>query len=114
MYKYSERPKTLAERRFEDNVPEEVKGARLTEIINLQQKNSLEANQKQIGKIQKVLVENFSKRSDEHMAGRNDYNTTVIFPVGNFGKCDYVLVEIKTCTAATLQGEVVEILKPSK
>jgi len=114
MYKYSERPKTLAERRFEDNVPEELKGARLTEIINKQQVNSLEVNQKQIGQIHKVLVEGFSKRSQEHMAGRNDHNTTVIFPKGNFGKCDYVLVEIKTCTAATLQGEVVEILNSSK
>lgn len=114
MYKYSERPKTLAERRFEDNVPEEVKSSRLTEIINLQQENSLAANQKHIGKIQKVLVESFSKRSEEHMAGRNDHNTTVIFPKGNFGKCDYVMVEIKTCTAATLQGEVVEVLKPAK
>lgn len=114
MYKYSERPKTLAERRFEDNVPEEIKSSRLTEIINLQQENSLEVNERQIGQIHKVLVESFSKRSEEHMAGRNDHNTTVIFPKGNFGKCDYVLVEIKTCTAATLQGEVVEILKQAK
>lgn len=114
MYKYSERPKTLAERRFEDNVPEKVKGARLTEIINIQQENSLAANQKQIGQIHKVLVEGVSKRSDEDFAGRNDQNTTVIFPKGNFGKCEYVLVKIKTCTTATLQGEVVEVLKPSK
>jgi tRNA-2-methylthio-N6-dimethylallyladenosine synthase len=114
MYKYSERPKTLAERRFEDNVPEEVKGARLTEIINTQQENSLEVNQRQVGKIHKVLVEGVSKRSEDFFAGRNDHNTTVIFPKGNFGKCEYVLVEIKTCTAATLQGEVVEILKPAK
>lgn len=113
MYKYSERPKTLAERRYEDNVPDEVKGARLTEIINTQQANSLEVNQRQIGEIHKVLVEGYSKRSEDDMAGRNDHNTTVIFPKGNFGKCDYVLVEIKTCTAATLQGEVVEILKAS-
>ena len=114
MYKYSERPKTLAERRFEDNVPEKVKSARLTEIINIQQENSLAVNQKQIGQIHKVLVEGVSKRSDEDFAGRNDQNTTVIFPKGNFGKNEYVLVKIKTCTAATLQGEVVEVLKPSK
>jgi tRNA-2-methylthio-N6-dimethylallyladenosine synthase len=114
MYKYSERPKTLAERRFEDSVPEKVKSARLTEIINIQQANSLEVNKKSIGQIHKVLVEGVSKRSDEDFAGRNDQNTTVIFPKGNFGKNEYVLVKIKTCTAATLQGEVVEVLKPSK
>ncbi len=114
MYKYSERPKTLAERRFDDNVPEKIKGTRLTEIINIQQENSLVINQKQLGKIQKVLVEGVSKRSQEHMAGRNDHNTTVIFPKGDFDKCDYVMVEIKTCTAATLQGEVVDVLEPTK
>jgi tRNA-2-methylthio-N6-dimethylallyladenosine synthase len=114
MYKYSERPKTLAERRFDDNVPEKIKGTRLTEIINIQQENSLAINQKQLGKIQKVLVEGVSKRSQEHMAGRNDHNTTVIFPKGDFDKCDYVMVEIKTCTAATLQGEVVDVLEPTK
>jgi len=114
MYKYSERPKTLAERRFDDNVPEKIKGTRLTEIINIQQENSLSINQKQLGKIQKVLVEGGSKRSQEHMAGRNDHNTTVIFPKGDFDKCDYVMVEIKTCTAATLQGEVVDVLEPTK
>ncbi|MDA7579897.1 tRNA (N6-isopentenyl adenosine(37)-C2)-methylthiotransferase MiaB [Crocinitomicaceae bacterium] len=114
MYKYSERPKTLAERRFDDNVPEKIKGTRLTKIINIQQENSLAINQKQLGKIQKVLVEGVSKRSQEHMAGRNDHNTTVIFPKGDFDKCDYVMVEIKTCTAATLQGEVVDVLEPTK
>jgi tRNA-2-methylthio-N6-dimethylallyladenosine synthase len=114
MYKYSERPKTLAERRFDDTVPEKIKGTRLTEIINIQQENSLAINQKQLGKIQKVLVEGVSKRSQEHMAGRNDHNTTVIFPKGDFDKCDYVMVEIKTCTAATLQGEVVDVLEPTK
>lgn len=110
MYKYSERPKTLAERRFDDNVPEEVKGKRLIEIIDLQQKHSLEHHQTKIGQIHKVLVEGTSKRSDEDMVGRNSENVRVIFPKGNLKKCDYVLVEITGCTAATLQGKVVELV----
>ena len=113
MYKYSERPKTLAERRFEDNVPEDVKSARLTEVIDLQQKNSLEVNQRQIGRIHKVLIEGNSKKSEDFLAGRNDHNTKVVFPKGNLVKGQYVMVKINECTAATLMGEVVEIVKPS-
>lgn len=114
MYKYSERPKTLAERRFEDNVPEDVKGKRLIEIIDLQQEHSLEYHKSKIGQIQKVLVEGTSKRSEDDMAGRNSENIRVIFPKGNLKKCDYVMVEITNCTAATLQGKVVEVLPPAK
>ncbi len=114
MYKYSERPKTLAERRYEDNVPEKVKGSRLTEVINLQQANALVINKKKIGKTYKVLVEGTSKRSDDFMDGRNDHNTKVVFPKGDFGKSDYVMVKIIDCTTATLKGEVVEVCKPSK
>jgi len=114
MYKYSERPKTLAERRFEDNVPEDVKSKRLIEIIDLQQVHSLAHHQAQVGQIQKVLVEGTSKRSEDDMAGRNTQNVKVIFPKGNLKKCDYVMVEITNCTAATLQGKVVEVLSPSK
>lgn len=111
MYKYSERPKTLAERRFEDNVPEDVKSKRLTEIINLQQENSKRINQSTIGETHKVLVEGTSKRSEDFFAGRNDQNCKVVFPKGDFGKGDYVLVKINDATAATLLGDVVEILK---
>ena len=114
MYKYSERPKTLAERRFDDNVPEVIKSSRLTEIINVQRNNSLIKNKLQIGKTHKVLVEGTSKRSEDFMSGRNDHNNRVIFPKGEFGVCDYVLVKITDCTTATLLGEVVEILKPNK
>ena len=64
MFKYSERPKTLAERRFEDDVPEDVKTRRLTEIINKQMQHSLESHQKQVGETQKILVEGPSKRND--------------------------------------------------
>ena len=114
MYKYSERPKTLAERRFKDDVLEELKGRRLTEVINLQQANSLIINKSQIGKIHKVLVEGTSKRSKDFMNGRNDHNTKVVFPKGNFKKCDFVMVKINDCTTATLLGDVVEILKPAQ
>ncbi len=110
MYKYSERPKTLAERRFEDNVPEEVKGRRLTEIIQRQSEHSLLANQRFVGKTQKVLIEGVSKKSEEHLSGRNDQNTMVVFPKGDLQPGDYVMVRINECTAATLIGEVVEKL----
>lgn len=110
MYKYSERPKTLAERRYEDNIPEEVKSARLTEIIDLQLTQALASHQAQLGKTHKVLVEGFSKRSEDFMSGRNDYNSVTIFPRGNAKKGDYVLVKINECTSATLKGELVEIL----
>ncbi len=113
MYKYSERPKTLAERRFEDNVPEEIKGARLTEVIDLQLSHALAANQRQIGEIRKVLVEGPSKRSEDFFSGRNEHNTKTVFPKGNAKKGDYVMVKINECTSATLMGEIVEILPPT-
>jgi tRNA-2-methylthio-N6-dimethylallyladenosine synthase len=109
MFKYSERPKTLAERRFQDDVPEEIKGKRLTEIIDKQLIHSHESHKKQIGKIDKVLVEGASKRSEEFLCGRNGKNSMVVFPKGNFTKGDYVMVKITDCTSATLIGEVVEI-----
>jgi len=107
MYKYSERPKTLAERRFEDNVPEAVKSKRLEEIIAIQRENSLIWNQKQLGKIQKVLIEGVSKKSTEQLSGRNDGNAMVVFPKGNLKKGEYVMVKIVDCTSATLIGETV-------
>ena len=108
MFKYSERPKTLAERRFEDDVPDEVKSRRLTEIIDLQQEHSLLANQKQVGETQKVLIEGLSKRSDEHFCGRNGKNVMVVFPKKEgLNKGEYVQVKITDCTAATLLGELV-------
>jgi tRNA-2-methylthio-N6-dimethylallyladenosine synthase len=112
MFKYSERPKTLAERRYDDDVPEDVKGRRLTEVINKQLEHSLLANQKQLGRIDKVLVEGPSKRSEEHFCGRNGRNSMVIFPKGDLKKGDYVLVKINDCTSATLLGEVVEKCAP--
>lgn len=109
MFKYSERPKTLAERRFEDDVPEEVKAKRLNEIIELQLKHSRLSNDKQIGKTVKVLVEGTSKRSEEHLCGRNGQNAMVVFPRENYEKGQYVFVIITSCTSATLRGEAVSI-----
>lgn len=107
MFKYSERPKTLAERKFEDDVPDDVKGRRLEEIIALQLENSAASHKNQIGKISKVLVEGPSKRSAEHFCGRDGRNSMVVFPKGNAKKGDYVLVRITDSTSATLIGELV-------
>ena len=105
MFKYSERPRTLAERKFEDDVPEEVKTRRLTEIINIQSAHSLISNKKTIGKEYEVLIEKTSKRSEEHWAGRTSQNAMVVFPKLDEKTGDYVKVKIFDCTAATLIGE---------
>jgi tRNA-2-methylthio-N6-dimethylallyladenosine synthase len=110
MFKYSERPKTLAERKFDDDVPEEVKGRRLNEVIEKQLKSSLLSNQRQIGTTQKVLIEGPSKRSEEHYCGRTGRNSMVVFPNNNYQKGQYVMVKINDCTSATLLGEVVSVL----
>ena len=107
MFKYSERPKTLAERRFKDDVPEEVKGLRLNEIIEKQLAHSLASNQRMVGTIQKVLIEGNSKRSEEHLCGRTGSNAMVVFPKENQEKGNYVQVRITDCTSATLLGEIV-------
>ena len=106
MFKYSERPKTLAERRFKDDVPEDVKGQRLNEIIEKQLSHSLKSHQKQVGTLQKVLVEGPSKRSEDFYCGRNGRNSMVVFPKENATKGDYVMVRIEECTSATLLGKI--------
>ena len=107
MFKYSERPKTLAERKYEDDVPEEVKSQRLTEIIELQQASSLICSKLHVGKIQRVLIEGVSKKSDDHYYARNSQSAVVIFPKGNLKVGTYVNVRITECTTVTLMGEVV-------
>jgi tRNA-2-methylthio-N6-dimethylallyladenosine synthase len=107
MFKYSERPKTLAERKFEDDIPEETKGRRLTEIIDLQNKMSLESNKRDIGKVHRVLVEGTSKRSQEHLSGRNTQNKVLVFPKENYKAGEMVDVLVHDCTAATLLGTAV-------
>ncbi len=108
MYFYSERPGTLAERRYEDDIPEEVKKRRLQEIIALHRIHSLESMQRDVNKTFKVLIEANSKKSDAHWHGRTDHNKVVIFPKEQYGlqRGDYVMVKINSCTAGTLLGEV--------
>ncbi len=107
MYMYSERPKTLAERKFKDDIPEEVKRERLTEIINLQQEHSLKAHKKLIGTVQDVLIEGLSRRSDQDQMGRNSGNVKVVFPKTHIQIGNYVKVKITDCTSATLLGEAI-------
>jgi tRNA-2-methylthio-N6-dimethylallyladenosine synthase len=109
MFKYSERPKTLAERKYEDDVPDEVKQRRLLEVIDKQQAHSLLRNQQAVGKTFEVLIEGTSKRSEEHLFGRNSQNAVIIFPKGNLEKGQCAHVKVTECTAATLLGEVVEL-----
>jgi tRNA-2-methylthio-N6-dimethylallyladenosine synthase len=107
MFAYSERPGTLAARKMEDDVPEEVKKRRLNEIIDLQQRIGLERTQRFIGQEVEVLIEKESKRSDAHWSGRNSQNTVVVFPKKNYKVGEFVMVKITDCTAATLIGEAV-------
>ena len=105
MFAYSERDRTLAQRKYEDDVPEKVKKRRLTEIIeqqmNIQEKN----NKEEIGNIHLVLAEGTSKKSDEQLSGRSDTNKMVVFDKQHYQKGDYVAVEITECTSATLIGK---------
>lgn len=109
MYYYSERPGTLAARRFPDDVPLETKKRRLAEIVEKHRVYSLKSMEKELGKTLTVLIEGNSRKSDEDWAGRCDTNKMVVFPkTGNFQKGDYVDVLITDCTAGTLIGKAVE------
>ncbi len=109
MFAYSERPGTLAAKRYEDDIPEEVKKRRLTEVVNKQQSHSLYRLQNYVGKVHKVLIEGFSKRSDQDYCGRNDQNTMMVFPVdARFKPGQYVHVLAERCTSATLMGHIVD------
>lgn len=109
MFAYSERPGTMAARKMEDDVPEEVKKRRLNEIIDLQQKLGLERTKRFLGQEVEVLIEKESKRSNQHWSGRNSQNTVVVFPKENYKVGDFVMVKITDCTAATLIGEATRI-----
>ncbi|MEZ4884142.1 MAG: tRNA (N6-isopentenyl adenosine(37)-C2)-methylthiotransferase MiaB [Chitinophagales bacterium] len=107
MFMYSERPGTLAARRYEDDIPTKVKKRRLQEIIALQQIHSLERNQADVGKVFKVLIEKPSKRSDADLCGRTDQNKMVNFPRENYQVGEYVNVLVESCTGASMRGRVV-------
>jgi tRNA-2-methylthio-N6-dimethylallyladenosine synthase len=110
MFFYSERPGTLAHRRYKDDVPEEVKKRRLQEIVEVQNRLSLESNKKDIGKTFKVLIEGNSKKSDKDWMGRSSQNKVIVFPKENteLKKGDYVIVKVSDCTQATLLGTIVK------
>jgi len=106
MFKYSERPNTFAAENYPDDVPDDVKSRRLTEIINKQQELSLKSNQADIGKTFEVLIEGVSKKSDKRYFGRNSQNKVVVFDRTNENIGDYVTVKITDCSAITLKGKV--------
>lgn len=105
MFKYSERPGTFAQRNLGDDIPEEVKTRRLTEIIDLQNSLSEESNRRDVGKEFEILVETVSKRSDAQLSGRTSQNKMVVFDRGDHKIGDYVKVRITGCSSATLFGE---------
>ena len=107
MFKYSERPGTKAARKLKDNVSEELKSERLTEMIALQNKLSAKSKKQDVGKVFEVLIEGSSKRSPENLSGRTSQNKVVVFPGKGHKKGDYVKVKIERCTSATLLGEII-------
>ncbi|MCB9309006.1 MAG: tRNA (N6-isopentenyl adenosine(37)-C2)-methylthiotransferase MiaB [Lewinellaceae bacterium] len=108
MFFYSERPGTPAAKKLEDDVPDEVKKRRLAEIVELQRNISLEHNQKDVGKVFKVLIEGDSKRSQDDFKGRNSQNKMLVFPkTGDYTKGQYVHVKVTKATAASLRGHIV-------
>jgi tRNA-2-methylthio-N6-dimethylallyladenosine synthase len=107
MFKYSERPDTVAAKRFPDDVPEEVKSRRLQEVIDLQRELSFTQNKLDVGKTFEVLVEGISKRSKEHLYGRTSQNKVVVFPKESAKIGDYVNIAVSECTGGTLKGKIV-------
>jgi len=110
MFFYSERPGTLAAKRYKDDVPEEVKKRRLQEIVDKQYHLSLNSNKRDVGKTYKVLIEGESKKSSLEWMGRNSQNKVIVFPKEQtaFKKGDYVMVKVNSCTKGTLKGEIVK------
>jgi tRNA-2-methylthio-N6-dimethylallyladenosine synthase len=108
MFFYSERPGTLAARKYPDDIPLDVKKRRLQEIIQVQNKVSLQHNQADIGKTFKVLIEGDSRKSDQDFKGRNSQNKMIVFPkAGNYKPGDYVWVKVNDVTSATLMGTLI-------
>ncbi|MBP9151255.1 MAG: tRNA (N6-isopentenyl adenosine(37)-C2)-methylthiotransferase MiaB [Flavobacteriales bacterium] len=108
MFKYSERPGTAAAKKMEDDIPEEIKQRRLAEVIEIQSRSSHESNKKDLGKTFRVLVEGFSKKSNDMLQGRNPQSKVIVFPKENYKNGDYVNVFVNDCTSATLLGTAVK------
>ena len=111
MFAYSERPGTLAAKKLVDDIPLETKKRRLAEIIALQQEHSHFRTKQHLGKIEEVLIEGTSKKSETQWKGRNTQNTVVVFPKENYKMGDFVMVKIEDCTSATLIGKAIELSK---
>ena len=109
MFKYSERPGTLASKTMPDNIPEDVKIERLNRMIALQNELSAESNRKDVGKTFEVLVEGVSKRSTAQMVGRTQQNKTCVFPRGNAKIGDFVKVKVVDSSSATLICNLVDL-----
>ncbi|MFD0989101.1 tRNA (N6-isopentenyl adenosine(37)-C2)-methylthiotransferase MiaB [Mariniflexile jejuense] len=107
MFTYSERPGTLAERKMDDDVPEETKKRRLAEMVDLQQEHSGFRTRQNLNTVVEVLVEKESKKSSEHWSGRTPQNLVTVFPKGNYKIGDFVNVQVNDCTSATLIGEAI-------
>ncbi len=107
MFSYSERPGTVAARKLDDDISEKIKKRRLQEIIDLQQQHSFYRTKQHVGKIEEVLIEGTSKKSDAYWKGRNTQNTIVVFPKEHYKIGDFVKVKIEECTTATLIGKVI-------
>ncbi|HEX2630422.1 MAG TPA: tRNA (N6-isopentenyl adenosine(37)-C2)-methylthiotransferase MiaB [Chitinophagaceae bacterium] len=109
MFFYSERPGTLAQRRYKDDVPETIKKRRLQEIVELQNRLSFESNKRDLNKTFKVLIEGNSRKSDKDWMGRSSQNKVIVFPKTDalLNKGDYVTVKVTDCTQATLLGEII-------
>ncbi len=107
MFAYSERPGTMAARKLRDDIPEETKKRRLGEIIALQREHCQLRTEQHLDKIQEILIEGPSKKSDAHWMGRNSQNTVAVFPKEHYKVGDFVDVKMKSCTSATLIGEAV-------
>jgi len=111
MFAYSERPGTLAAKKLVDDIPLETKKRRLAEIIALQQEHSHFRTKQHLGKVEEVLIEGTSKKSETQWKGRNTQNTVVVFPKENYRMGDFVMVKIEDCTSATLIGKAIELSK---
>lgn len=108
MFMYSERPGTLAAKKYPDDIPDAVKSSRLKEVVAKQQQHSYIRLQAQLGKVQKVLIEGFSKKSDKDYCGRSDQNAMVVFPVNEkYKPGQYVNVLVERTTTATLIGTII-------
>jgi len=111
MFAYSERPGTLAAKKLEDDIPLATKKRRLAEIIALQQEHSHYRTKQHLGKIEEVLIEGTSKKSEAHWKGRNTQNTVIVFPKENYKMGDFVMVKVEDCTSATLIGKAIKLSK---